>query len=513
MNKTIFKRILYTNCNIYNKPDIISILCENGKIKKLLKNKIAYDKKVNLKNGWVYPGFTDSHIHLTGLGWSLNTINITGYNSKKETLEHIKNEILNKNNNLWIEGRGWDQNNWKDSNFPTAKELDKIIPNTPAIFKRIDGHAIWVNSLAMEKANISKKTKNINGGKILKDSKGNPTGVFIDNAMDLIESNIPKPTNDEIKKNIKTSQKLLNKLGITSVHDAGTSINEINVLKKLINKNELTIRVYAMLNNHVKDYKFFLKNGPEIKDPFLKIRSIKIYLDGALGSRGAALLKPYNDEETNKGLLLINLKKFSNAGFQVNTHGIGDRAINEILNCYETEINKNLRNRIEHAQIVQSSDIKRFKSLNVIPAIQANHCTSDMSWIKNRLGTKRLDRAYPWRKFLQNNIITPGGSDAPIESANPLEGIYASITRQDKNGLPKEGWFPNQKMTLEEAIKSYTEWPAYASFEEKVKGKIKIGNYGDFTVLDSPLEQNDPLNILNKTILFTIVNGKIVYQK
>ncbi len=516
------KKILYTNCNIYNQPNTTSILCENGKIKNLIKDKekIGYDLKINLKNGWVYPGFTDSHIHLTGLGFSLNSINIAGFQSKNETTSFIKSKIKNKKDNSWIQGRGWDQNNWKNANFPTANDLDKIIPNNPAIFKRIDGHALWANSLAMKKANVSRQTKEIKGGIILRDKNGRPSGIFIDNAMKLIESKIPKPTKMEIKKHIKTSQQLLNKLGITSVHDAGTSINEIKVLKSLIKEKRLTIRVYTMLNNDVNDYRFYLKDGPEINNDFLKVRAIKIYLDGALGSRGAALLEPYSDEPKNKGLLLMNLKKFrkiikefNNAGFQVNTHGIGDRAVNEILNCYEDELDKNLRNRIEHAQIVQPDDIKRFKTLKIIPAIQATHCTSDMNWIKDRLGEKRLNRAYPWRKFLDNDVITPGGSDSPIESANPLEGIYASITRQDKNGLPKNGWYSDQKMTLDEAIKSYTEWPAYASFEDDLKGKIKIGYYGDFTVLDSPLKQNKPLNILKTKVTFTIVNGQVVYKR
>ena len=371
----------------------------------------------------------------------------------------------------------------------------------------------------MEIAKIDKKTIEVTGGIILRDSTNKPSGIFIDNALDLVENHIPKKSKVDIHRQILQAQELLNKFGITSIHDAGTSKQEIEVLKKMFEDDELSIRVFTMINNDPKEYEDFLKTGPEKDNPFIKIQAIKIYLDGALGSRGAALLEPYSDAPNEKGLLLLEssehkelVAKFNNANFQVNTHGIGDRAIRIILDNYQEVANSDLRNRIEHSQIVHDKDIPRFKELNIIPAIQATHCTSDMSWTEERLGKSRIHQAYPWRSFIDLNIPVCGGSDAPIETPDPLEGIYASVTRQDKKGFPQGGWYSSQKMTLDEAIKSYTEWASYASHEEEVKGQIKEGFYADFTVLDQELSSDNPKMILETTVLFTILNGNIVYQ-
>ncbi len=511
---------LYINCNVYGRPDIKSILCNDGKILQLLPStNINSGEKIDLKGGWVYPGFIDSHMHLTGLGFSLESIDLVGTNSKSDVLDIIKNNIKDYPKGSWIFGRGWDQNDWEDSSYPTAKDLDQLSNEHPMVFRRIDGHAIWTNTLAMEISNINSKTKNIDGGIIIRDNKSIPTGLFIDNAIDLIEDNMPEKSDADIRRHILKAQSLLNRYGITSVHDAGTSKNEIDVIKNMIKNKELTIRIFSMINNNPKDYDSFLKNGPEIDNPFLRIESIKIYLDGALGSRGAALLEPYTDSPNQKGLLLISsyehrqlVKKFNMANFQVNTHGIGDRAIRIILDNYEEAANLSMRNRIEHSQIVDDDDIPRFKKLNVTPAIQATHCTSDMYWVEDRLGKNRIHKAYPWKSFINLGIPLPGGSDAPIENPDPLEGIYASITRQDKMGYPEKGWEPDQKMSLPEAIKSYTEWASYASNEENIKGKIEEGFYADFTVLDKELKSENPKMILNTRVLATILNGEIIYE-
>lgn len=511
---------LYINCNVYGRPDIKSILCNDGKILQLLPStNINSGEKIDLKGGWVYPGFIDSHMHLTGLGFSLESIDLVGTNSKSDVLDIIKNNIKDYPKGSWIFGRGWDQNDWEDSSYPTAKDLDQLSNEHPMVFRRIDGHAIWTNTLAMEISNINSKTKNIDGGIIIRDNKSIPTGLFIDNAIDLIEDNMPEKSDADIRRHILKAQSLLNRYGITSVHDAGTSKNEIDVIKNMITNKELTIRIFSMINNNPKDYDSFLKNGPEIDNPFLRIESIKIYLDGALGSRGAALLEPYTDSPNQKGLLLISsyehrqlVKKFNMANFQVNTHGIGDRAIRIILDNYEEAANLSMRNRIEHSQIVDDEDIPRFEKLNVTPAIQATHCTSDMYWVEDRLGKNRIHKAYPWKSFINLGIPLPGGSDAPIENPDPLEGIYASITRQDKMGYPEKGWEPDQKMSLPEAIKSYTEWASYASNEENIKGKIEEGFYADFTVLDKELKSENPKMILNTRVLATILNGEIIYE-
>ena len=512
--------ILYTNCNVYERPDIKAILCNKGKIIQLLPSgNINSGKRIDLKGGWVYPGFIDSHMHLTGLGWSLESVDLGGTTSKLDALKKIKEGIKNTPKGTWVLGRGWDQNDWSKSEYPKATDLDLISMDHPMIFRRIDGHAAWANTLAMKLANISENTVDVNGGIIIRDDIGYPTGIFIDNALDLIESQIPEKTEQDIYRQIIKAQTMLNKFGITSIHDAGTSKKEIKILKKMIKNEELSIRVYTMLNNNPKDYDSFLESGPEIENPFIKVQSIKIYLDGALGSRGAALLEPYSDSPSENGLLIIKpsehkslVKKFSKSGFQVNTHGIGDRAIRIILDNYEEVANTKIRNRIEHSQIVHPDDVPRFKELNVIPAMQSTHCTSDMPWVEERIGLERMHEAYPWKSFIKLNIPVPGGSDAPIESPNPIEGIYASVTRKDKNGLPEKGWYSEQKMTLKEAIKSYTEWGAYASYEEKIKGKIKENFYADFTVLDQELKSTNLEMILDARVLFTILNGKIVYQ-
>lgn len=512
--------ILYTNCNVYERPDIKAILCNKGKIIQLLPSgNINSGKRIDLKGGWVYPGFIDSHMHLTGLGWSLESVDLVGTTSKLDALKKIKEGIKNTPKGTWVLGRGWDQNDWSKSEYPKATDLDLISMDHPMIFRRIDGHAGWANTLAMKLANISENTVDVNGGIIIRDDIGYPTGIFIDNALDLIESQIPEKTEQDIYRQIIKAQTMLNKFGITSIHDAGTSKKEIKILKKMIKNEELSIRVYTMLNNNPKDYDSFLESGPEIENPFIKVQSIKIYLDGALGSRGAALLEPYSDSPSENGLLIIKpsehkslVKKFSKSGFQVNTHGIGDRAIRIILDNYEEVANTKIRNRIEHSQIVHLDDVPRFKELNVIPAMQSTHCTSDMPWVEERIGLERMHEAYPWKSFIKLNIPVPGGSDAPIESPNPVEGIYASVTRKDKNGLPEKGWYSEQKMTLKEAIKSYTEWGAYASYEEKIKGKIKENFYADFTVLDQELKSTNLEMILDARVLFTILNGKIVYQ-
>jgi len=512
--------ILYTNCNVYERPDIKAILCNKGKIIQLLPSgNINSGKRIDLKGGWVYPGFIDSHMHLTGLGWSLESVDLVGTTSKLDALKKIKEGIKNTPKGTWVLGRGWDQNDWSKSEYPKATDLDLISMDHPMIFRRIDGHAAWANTLAMKLANISENTVDVNGGIIIRDDIGYPTGIFIDNALDLIESQIPEKTEQDIYRQIIKAQTMLNKFGITSIHDAGTSKKEIKILKKMIKNEELSIRVYTMLNNNPKDYDSFLESGPEIENPFIKVQSIKIYLDGALGSRGAALLEPYSDSPSENGLLIIKpsehkslVKKFSKSGFQVNTHGIGDRAIRIILDNYEEVANTKIRNRIEHSQIVHPDDVPRFKELNVIPAMQSTHCTSDMPWVEERIGLERMHEAYPWKSFIKLNIPVPGGSDAPIESPNPIEGIYASVTRKGKNGLPEKGWYSEQKMTLKEAIKSYTEWGAYASYEEKIKGKIKENFYADFTVLDQELKSTNLEMILDARVLFTILNGKIVYQ-
>jgi len=330
MGKTII-----TNGHFYGLPNVTSVLCENGRILSITPDiSRTYNNTIDLKGGWAYPGFIDGHMHLTGLGWSLETLDLVGTHSKKSILSIIEKATLKTPTGHWIQGRGWDQNDWQNASYPTAKDLDSVSSEHPVVLRRIDGHALWANTRAMEIAGISIKTIEPKGGNILYDELNKPTGVFIDNAMTLITDYIPKSTENDKYRQITKAQTLLNSLGITSVHDAGTGVKDIRAIKQLIKENNLSVRVFAMLNDTPEDYEPFLEKGPITHTPFLTVRTLKVYMDGALGSRGAALLAPYSDDQHQSGLLFMNkdelaaiVQTFNSAGFQVNTHGIGDRAI------------------------------------------------------------------------------------------------------------------------------------------------------------------------------------------
>ena len=514
------QQTLFTHCSVYQYPDANSILCREGRIEIIGSNLSAkHVKTIDLQGGVVYPGFTDAHLHLVGLGWSLEVLDLVGTSSVDEILYKVAIQVGSIEKDHWVQGRGWDQNDWEDTKYPTKEMLDSIAPQTPVYLRRIDGHAAWVNSKTFELVGITTSTQSPEGGKILRDNEGNPTGILIDNAMELVAPHIPISTEKGEQRQILKAASLLNTLGITGVHDAGTSRKTIEILQSLIKDNLLPIRVYAMLNDTPEDAGDFLSTGTKTQNQFLNIRSVKLYMDGALGSRGAALLQPYSDDPRNSGLILTDsseiaqkVRQANAAGFQVGIHCIGDRANRIALDIFEQDGDTALRNRIEHAQIVHKNDIPRFAKLGVLPSMQPTHCTSDMDWVDDRLGNVRLEEAYPWRSLIRAGSIIPGGSDAPVEFPNPLAGIHAAVTRQDKNKHPHAGWQSDECISIDQAINMYTSWAAYASFEEDVKGKIAPGFYADFTVLDTSLETISPDEILNTNVLFTIVNGKVVYS-
>ncbi len=513
--------ILFTNAHITNHPNANAILVRNGLIKDIGQAKdFTGIKTVDLMGGIVYPGFTDAHMHLVGYGWSKETLDLVGTESIEQVLAMVKKAVSTTPKDRWIQGRGWDQNDWDPIAFPTKEMLDYISPDNPIVLRRIDGHAVWVNSKVLDLANVTPETQDPNGGKILRDKTGVPTGVFIDNAIDLVSQVIPEDTKADKRRMILTAQHHLNAVGLTSIHDAGTDKETIEILDELSASGDLTLRIYTMLNDDIHDYENFLKSGPLTDNPYYKVRSVKLYMDGALGSRGAALLAPYDDDLDNVGLILTDSAEvsrrvalFNEKGFQVGVHCIGDRANRIMLDIYESIGRSESRNRIEHAQIIHVDDIPRFSQLGVIPSMQTTHCTSDMYWADERLGSGRIQEAYPWQSLIQSGSIIPGGTDAPVEFPDPLASLYAAVTRQDAQGWPEGGWLPEQRLTMDQAIKTATEWPAYASFEENIKGKIARGFYADFTVLDRPLNGNHPKEILKTEILFTIVGGKVVYQK
>ena len=510
-------------------PQAEAIAVSNNKIiyvgsnAEALKMKDVRSALIDLKGATVLPGLTDAHMHLISLGQSLVKLNVTGTASKDEVIKKVKEEAMKLIPGKWLTGEGWDQNDWPVKEFPDRKDLDEITKNNPVYLTRIDGHAAWVNSKALEMAHISETSKDPAGGKILKEPKSNkPTGILIDNAIEAVSKLIPPPTKDEIKNYVLKAMKHCVENGLTMVHDAGASVNDVKIYKELLDENKFLIRLYVMLSDDKETLDYYFAKGPEIglKDDMLTIRAIKLYADGAMGSRGALFFEPYNDDPGNKGLAMIEeskLKELSNkaagSGWQLCTHAIGDKAIFMTLNAYGEALkgHNDARFRIEHAQAVRLTDLDMFAKFNIIAAMQPIHATSDMYWAEKRIGPDRIKGAYAWRSFLNKNVVVAGGSDAPVESINPLLGIYAAVSRKDLKGYPEKGWYPEQKLTITEAIKIFTETPAYASFIEKSKGIIKEGYWADFTVLDKDITMLPASEIPNTKIIHTIVNGKIVY--
>jgi len=474
---------------------------------------------IDLHGSFVYPGLIDSHAHIRNLGSLRVQIDVTGTQEKSAILTQVKERILKSRKGDWILGRGWDQNDWSVKEFPSAADLDGVSRANPVVLERIDGHAYWVNSLALKLAGIDANTKDPEGGKILRDANGNPTGILVDNAATLVDDKIPALTTDqEIERTKIALQESLQK-GLTMLHDAGSSAANLEAWKTLASRNELPVRIYSMVSMPTNFGEEYLKTGPKNYGPYLDVRSLKLVMDGAMGSRGAAFLEPYTDDPPNSGLLMWKedemmrvLKAAKSAGIQVGIHAIGDRANRMILDAYEKTGVKGLRWRIEHVQILAPSDIPRLAKLDVIASMQPIHATSDMPWAQERIGPERIKGAYAWRSLLDRHTLIAGGSDAPVEDINPLWGIYAAITRQDHQGKPDDGWLPEQKITRMEALRMFTIDAAFAAFRENELGSLKAGKLADIIVLPQNLLVCDPKDLITMKVLYTIVGGKIRYQ-
>ncbi|MDP1930653.1 MAG: amidohydrolase family protein [Gammaproteobacteria bacterium] len=476
-------------------------------------------RRIDGQGKTLLPGLIDAHGHILSYGLSLLRVDLTGTATEQEAVQRIV-EFQRLNGSLdWIQGRGWNQVLWDSNEFPTAQSLDEFFGDTPVWLSRVDGHAGWANSAAMTISGVDILTEDPDGGQIIRDAEGRPTGVFVDNAMDLITAKIPRLGIEEEKLALSRAMLALAAHGLTSVHDAGVSAQTVQAYKELLLEGPLPIRVNAMLGVGDPQLDALLAAGPFASaDNTFIINSIKLSADGALGSRGAALIEDYSDMPGHRGLLLLQpeqlhsyMQSAMNAGFQVNVHAIGDDANRLVLDNFAALIpqtgTRDKRHRVEHAQVLQYQDILRFAELGVIPSMQATHATSDKNMAQDRLGEIRVLGAYAWRKLLDSGAIIANGSDFPVESPNPFYGLHAAITRQDHQNQPPEGWFPEERMTASEALASFTIDAAYAGHQESLLGTLERGKAADFILLEQDIFTNDPSEIWKATVLETWVNG------
>jgi predicted amidohydrolase YtcJ len=486
---------------------------------------------IDLRGATVLPGFTDAHAHLLGLGTTLQRVNLAGSSSYDEVIARVRAYAKNVRPGQWILGRGWDQNRWATKEFPTHDALTRAFPNNPVVLTRIDGHALLANARAILLARVLPSTNDPAGGRIIRTAAGAPTGVFVDNAQNLITRVIPEPSRADKRGAILAAIAEANRWGLTGVHDPGEDAETINIYEELARAGNYNLRNYVMLSDpgeptsSAAQRNPYIQRGPQnaLYDGHLWIRAIKLYVDGALGSRGAALLAPYSDEPSNSGLLVSrpeHIRAWADwalrRGFQINVHAIGDRGNRIVLDAFASALQRfpkaNHRFRVEHAQVISPQDIPRFAALGVIPSMQATHQTSDMRWAEDRVGPQRIRGAYAWRSLLNTGVIIPNGTDFPVEEVNPLLTFHAAVTRQDPTNSPAGGWYPEQKMTREEALQSMTIWPAYAGFQESMLGSLTPGKYADFVVLDRDIMQVPDTAILSTRVTSTWVGGKRVYQ-
>jgi len=483
-------------------------------------------RMLDLGDATVIPGIVDAHLHLQGLGKALRTVDLAGTRSYDAVIAKVAARARAATPGEWIEGRGWDQNLWPDTRFPTEEPLSRAVPDHAVVLERVDGHALLVNAAALRAAGITAATPDPAGGRIERNPDGSPTGVLVDNAMALVERVVPPPSHDEERARLLAAVAELNRWGVTGAHDAGESREGIGVAEELAHAGRLALRDYEMVSGDSADVAWAFGRGPQValEGGRLWIRAIKLYADGAMGSRGAALLEDYSDDPGNRGLLVTDTNEIRRIaiaalrhGFQVCTHAIGDRANRLVLDAYEAALDTvptaDHRFRIEHAQTLSPPDIPRFAALGVIPSMQTSHQTSDMYWVANRLGPTRVLGAYAWRSLLATGVVVPNGTDAPVEAVNPMIRFHSAVTRQDADGWPAGGWYPAQRMTREEALRSLTIWPAYAAFMEHVAGSLAPGKYADFTVLDQDIMTVAPERILDTHVLMTVLGGETVFER
>lgn len=536
---------IYTVNDLFDVADAMAI--KDGKIIAIgpeneILNKYQFDAKEVIDAGKkpIYPGFIDAHCHFVGYAQNLKQVNLVGTKSFEEVIKRV--EAYAKNNDTeWIIGRGWDQNDWENKAFPTKDELDQLFPNKPVFLTRIDGHAALANQAAFNIAKITPDTK-VEGGIITyqieqngnniefgnnelpnyKNGSPKATGILIDNAIELVSQHIPHPTKKELTEALLFAQHKLFEVGVTTVDDAGLSKDTIDLIDNLHQQGKLKLKVYAMITGDTTNLNHYLKKGPYKTDK-LSVCSFKFYADGALGSRGACMLHPYSDVSPPHYGLLIKDKSFFEKyapqlyekGFQMNTHCIGDSANRMILDVYAQVLKgvNDKRWRIEHAQIVNGSDVTKFKNYTIIPSIQSTHATSDMYWAEERLGKERITEAYAYKVLLQQNGMVALGTDFPVEGISPFATFYAAVVRKDAKGYPKDGFQTNNALSRKEALKGMTIWAAISNFEENEKGSLELGKAADFIILNNDIITSPEDKILSTQVVQTIIDGEIVFTK
>jgi predicted amidohydrolase YtcJ len=534
--------IVFKNGNVYTandsspkaeaiavKADRIIFVGSNADVQKFVGTNT---RVVDLHGNTVLPGFADAHQHLSGVGFREMTLNLEKSTSLDDLLAKLKSRVDQTKPGDWVTGRGWIETHWNPPAFPTRWDLDKVSPNNPVILGRADGHGAVANSLALKLAKIDKSTASPFGGEISKDKQsGEPNGMLLDAAQGLVRRLVPPTTRADEERAVALGVKRDIELGWTQVQDAGGSYDDVDIFKKLYASGDIKIRIYKAVYGPGSAANRLLQEGPIVGEyqNRLTVRTIKVVSDGALGSRGAALLAPYSDAPDTSGFLRVKTEELRpmlaealRKGIQVETHAIGDKANRYIIDEYEFALKvvpaaqrkiAEPRWRVEHAQIVNPADIPRFAKLGVIPSMQPSHAIGDLFFAPGRLGMDRLKGAYAWQSFIKSGVVVPGGSDAPVERGEPMIEFYAAVARKDQKGFSTEGWHPEEAVSREQALKMFTVWPAYAAFEEQLRGTIERGKLADLTILSADIMTIPELEILKTQCVMTVINGEIVFEK
>jgi predicted amidohydrolase YtcJ len=480
-------------------------------------------RMIDLDGQTVLPGLIDAHGHMTGLGdLQVGTLDLSGTMSYEEVIERVRQRAAELPEGTWILGRGWDHESWPSRKLPDHQTLSDIVPDHPVWLLRVDGHAGLANEAAMRAAGVDENTENPDGGEVIRGAEDRPTGVFVDNAESYIERAVPSEARGRTRDQLIAAQQMCIEAGLTGVHDMGVPPAQIELYQQLDEEGLLKVRIYAVLPGNFA-VRYFDQNDILVTDR-VTARATKLYMDGAMGSRGAWMLEPYSDRPLDDdgnpytGLTVSDpefidfvARHGTRRGYQVCVHAIGDRANRRVLDAFEQAGAGDGRHRVEHAQLLHPDDIARFASLGVIPSMQPTHCTSDMRWVANRVGDERALGAYAWRSLIESGVPIAGGSDFPVESHNPFLGFYAAVTRQNHEGQPDGGWLPDQRMTRDEALRSFTIWAAFAAFEEDQKGTLEPGKLADFIVIDRDVMTCEPSKILDTRVLRTVIGGEWVY--